>query len=266
MTAPFAGLPAMSTTVSKMRQDIHNELGFHTLLDAPVECFEQHMPKTMVAGIKVSVLVYTLNNNKNPSIRIAVGDDFAQTNSNGTYNELGFYAKSTCRTTLCGYFKNSPEATNKKQNISLKANTFYWFQFLMDVGSIKGTWLISDQWEKLRKFQQSVNFKVGGSLMIIGTYKKTAVGDDKMSLAFQQQSKSELILLDPPAEQTGHVELYCTIERGQLLLTYQDKVTTCMHDIDETRTVQFSVKQNLDISSIVMRSGMINAECAPLPD
>ncbi|XP_064464692.1 uncharacterized protein LOC135375996 isoform X1 [Ornithodoros turicata] len=118
-------------------------------------------------------------------------------------------------------------------------------------------WLISDEVNQSRSFQQSANFKLGGSMTIFGKYKKTGQGDDKIKLGIMKDSE---VTIDPPSDRSADTMLHLTIEKGELVLIYQDNHKTLLTGVDGTHTVPVKIIENFDVISVCMTSGMVNPE------
>ncbi|XP_064464711.1 uncharacterized protein LOC135376020 isoform X2 [Ornithodoros turicata] len=113
-------------------------------------------------------------------------------------------------------------------------------------------WLNSDELNTSRSFHQSVNFKLGGSMTILGTYKKTGQGDDKIKLAFKKGSSTSTATIDPPSDRTANTMLHLTIQGGELVLIFQGTHKTVLTGVDGTHTVPVKIVENFHVISVCM--------------
>ncbi|XP_064464639.1 uncharacterized protein LOC135375940 [Ornithodoros turicata] len=127
------------------------------------------------------------------------------------------------------------------------------------------TWLNLDSRGKLRSFQQSVNFKQGGSMTIRGTYKKTGQSD-KIRLGLRNGSTDTTADVDPPSDPSPETMLHLTIEGGNLVLVLEGKQRILLTGVDGSHTIPVKVIENFVIKSVFETSGMINPQCRRLPD
>ncbi|XP_064478468.1 uncharacterized protein LOC135391876 [Ornithodoros turicata] len=122
-------------------------------------------------------------------------------------------------------------------------------------------WFNSDERNESRYVEQSVNFKLGGSITILGTYKKTGQGDDKIKLAFLKGSSTSNATIDPPSDRSADIMLHLTIEGGELVLTYQDNHKTLLTGVDGAHTLPVKIVENFQVISVCMTSGMVDTSC-----